>query len=305
MFLMKKIIKKIIKLYLSKIDQKILSFFKEKKIYLSLCDIGSMGGIQKKWILFEKLIKFHDFEPQSDSSLKNKYVLSNKNDLDLELNITKKLQCSSVLEPNFEYLKKFKSVDRFEVLKKEKFKTITFDKFYADKNLDFIKIDCEGHEFEILQGAKEYLNKKYVLGLEVECEFFQLRFNQALFWDIKDYLEKNGYVFYDFLKIVRWEKDQYSEMGQPQITDALFLKNPEKLIDDFKSNKIGKDIILKYYLILSVFNKSDIIRFINKSLDLNEREYLDFVKQTSKKSNLLNMFRKFSRKIEMLFSREI
>ena len=305
MFLMKKIIKKIIKLYLSKIDQKILSFFKEKKIYLSLCDIGSMGGIQKKWILFEKLIKFYDFEPQSDSSLKNKYVLSNKNDLDLELNITKKLQCSSVLEPNFEYLKKFKSVDRFEVLKKEKFKTITFDKFYADKNLDFIKIDCEGYEFEILQGAKEYLNKKYVLGLEVECEFFQLRFNQALFWDIKDYLEKNGYVFYDFLKIVRWEKDQYSEMGQPQITDALFLKKPEKLIDDFKSNKIGKDTILKYYLILSVFNKSDIIRFINKSLDLNEREYLDFVKQTSKKSNLLNMFRIFSRKIEMLFSREI
>tara|TARA_B100000287_G_C20601682_1_gene768339 strand:- start:335 stop:1252 length:918 start_codon:yes stop_codon:yes gene_type:complete len=305
MFLMKKIIKKIIKSYLSKNDQKILNFFLEKKIYLNLCDIGSLGGMQKKWKLFEKLINFYDFEPQADVSSKNKFVLSNENNLDVDLNITKKLQCSSVLEPNINHLKRFKSVDRFEILKKEKFKTITFDEFYADKNLDFIKIDCEGYEFEILQGAQEYLNKKYVLGLEVECEFFQLRSNQALFWDIKNYLEKKGYIFYDFLKIIRWEKDQYSEMGQPQITDALFLKNPEKLIDDFKDEKIGKDVILKYYLILSVFNKSDLIRYINKSLDFNEKKYLDFVKQTSAKSNLLNKFRQLSRKIEMLFGREI
>ena len=147
---------------------------------------------------------------------------------------------------------------------------VSFDKDLLIKvfKIDFLKIDTEGYEFEILQGAKEYLNKKYVLGLEVECEFFQLRLNQALFWDIKNYLEKNGYVFYDFLKIVRWEKDQYSEMGQPQITDALFLKNPEKLIDDFKSNKIGKDVILikatrmaKEAIIFSIPDPHSIIRF--------------------------------------------
>ena len=104
---------------------------------------------------------------------------------------------------------------------------------------------------------------------------------------------------YEFLGILKNSK-KYIRRGTNKCT-----KNPEKLIDDFKSNKIGKDVILKYYLILSVFNKSDIIRFINKSLNFNEREYLDFVKQSSKKSNLLNKFRQFSRRIEMLFSREI
>ena len=301
MFLMRKLIKQIINLYLSKFDRKILNFFLEKKIILNLCDIGSMGGLQRKWKLFEELIYFYGFEPQENKNL----VLSSKSNLEVELNITKKLQCSSVLEPNFEYLKKFQSIERFKVIKKEKYKTIKFDEFYKDKDIDFIKIDCEGYELEILRGAQEYLDKKYVLGLEVECEFFKLRSDQPLFWDIKNFLEKNHFIFYDFLKMIRWEKDQYSEIGQPQITDALFLKDPDKIIEDFKNKKIDEKVILKYFLILSVFNKSDIIRYIKKCLNLNHQKYIDFTNLISKKKIILNKFKKYSRKIEMLFYREI
>jgi FkbM family methyltransferase len=296
--------KKLIKLYLNKFDKKILDFFIAEDTKLNLCDIGSIGGIQKKWKFFEKLINFHGFEPQ-DISKNGNFVLSNVSDKNVDLKITRKLQCSSVLEPNFKYLNKFHSSERFEILRKEKFKTITFDRYYTDKKFDFIKIDCEGYELEILQGANKYLENEYVLGLEVECEFFQLRTNQALFWDIKKYLENKDYIFYDFMKIIRWEKDQYTESGQPQITDALFLKNPDKIIDDFEKKKINLDVVLKYYLILTVYNKIDLIRYLNKNLNLNQKNYLEFIKQVTKKMNIINKFRLYNRRFEMLFNREI
>ena len=40
--------KKLIKLYLNKFDKKILDFFIAEDTKLNLCDIGSIGGIQKK-----------------------------------------------------------------------------------------------------------------------------------------------------------------------------------------------------------------------------------------------------------------
>ena len=43
-------------------------------------------------------------------------------------------------------------------LKKKIVKTITLDKYLNEnkiKNIDLIKIDTEGHEFEILKGLKE------------------------------------------------------------------------------------------------------------------------------------------------------
>ena len=72
-----------------------------------------------------------------------------------------------------------------------------------------------------------------------------------------------------------------------------------------KKKKINLDVVLKYYLILTVYNKIDLIRYLNKNLNLNQKNYLEFIKQVTKKMNIINKFRLYNRRFEMLFNREI
>ena len=47
------------------------------------------------------------------------------------------------------------------IIRSEKVKTITLDHFFEKKRLkiDLLKIDTEGHEYQVLQGAKKLLKK--------------------------------------------------------------------------------------------------------------------------------------------------
>ena len=59
---------------------------------------------------------------------------------------------------------------------------------------DIIKIDVEGHEFEVLKGARKLLlAKKPLLSLELHPGLLQQRGASAL--AIAEYLEKAGYAF--------------------------------------------------------------------------------------------------------------
>ena len=72
----------------------------------------------------------------------------------------------------------------------------------------------------------------------MECEFFQLRKDQKLFYDVMKLLNDNNFEFTDFLVIHRWERDKFRFTGQPQHSDLLFLKKPEQIIKEFNEKKL-------------------------------------------------------------------
>ena len=58
-------------------------------------------------------------------------------------------------------------------LKKKKIKMIKFDNLNIGKKVSFVKIDAEGHDFEVIQGFKKTINKyKPVLLIEYNLENF-------------------------------------------------------------------------------------------------------------------------------------
>lgn len=85
--------------------------------------------------------------------------------------------------------------DPNEVVRQE---TVSIDEL-IDKDLappDVIKIDVEGHEFEVLKGAKKLLHaRKPLLSIELHPGLLARRGTSAL--DIARYLEQAGYVFRD------------------------------------------------------------------------------------------------------------
>lgn len=92
-------------------------------------------------------------------------------------------------------------------------KTMSIDEL-IEKNLDppdIIKIDVEGHELDVLLGAKKLLlAKKPLLSIEVHPDLLALRGTSGL--AIAEYLEDAGYVFRD-TDLKRVTKDYFKHQN--------------------------------------------------------------------------------------------
>jgi FkbM family methyltransferase len=62
-------------------------------------------------------------------------------------------------------------------------------------SIDLLKIDTEGYDLEVLKGAIEVIEAKLPKIVITEVFFVPYRQDQAYFWDIAAFMEKNGYHF--------------------------------------------------------------------------------------------------------------
>jgi len=295
----KKIIKNILKKFLCSENNKIEKILKDFNCNFTLLDIGAAGGIHKRWSIIENIINVFCVEPQPESFSKIKNIKFNKIDkiFDKEKNLKKKLyltnknDTSSLLLPNVDYLQKFKNYSRFELKKTLELNTTTIDHEFEKTELDFVKIDVEGYHLNILEGSKKKLDN--ILGLEVEVELQDIRLGQPDFYKVLNFLKGYNFEMHDILNIIRWKRDSYQYTGQPHTCDLFFLKTPEFIIDEFQKGTIKEEKIFKYLIILSIYNRSDLISLINnkisnkltKQTQINDLEVL--IKNKDKKINLL------------------
>lgn len=261
--------------YLRKENYKIKKIIYGFEIDLDILDVGATGGIQKKWGLIKKILNVSLVDAIESSVFgNNKFkslniipkLFSSAAGKNIKFNIAKYELCSSVSEPNFDHLNRYKgkinffNAESFKTIKQIEMETETIDRYFFNNNLDFIKIDAEGHHYEILKGASNTLER--VLGLEIECEFFQLRKNQKVFSNVVDLMEEHNFEFIDFLNIHKWERNQFRFTGQPQHSDVLFLRRPEDIVKKFNNNTISESMLLKYITIISIYNRADLLKYI-------------------------------------------
>ena len=95
---------------------------------------------------------------------------------------------------------------------------------------EFVKLDTQGAEYEILQGAKRCLDERTVAVI-AETAFLEQYSGQKLFSEIELFMRQRGFTFYGFLSLhLRSCKqlDKVRHMGKERafFIDALFLKDP-------------------------------------------------------------------------------
>ena len=183
---------------------------------LIIVDIGASGGIHERWRQYGAGIKTILFEPdyeefeklvskKSENSLVINSALVEKSKI-VDFNICKKQEVSSIYTPNQHLLDRYEDSERFNIERTVSLEADSLDNLLQKENIneiDFIKIDTQGSELDILKGATNFYEN--LIGLEVEVEFIELYYKQPLFSEVNSFIESKGFSLID-LKRYFWKR---------------------------------------------------------------------------------------------------
>lgn len=189
---------------------------------LVILDCGARyGGEKARWANASNSIVVYGFEPDvaecarlnsllppSDRSKYYPICLGDKSDTTREFFVTQQRDSSSLYCPATARLARLKQggptqfVRTQDVLKPvltNEVTTTTLDDWAKAENIedvDFLKIDVQGAELDVLKGGQDILKKS--VALEVEVEFSEIYENQPLFADVDRFLREQGFTFFNF-----------------------------------------------------------------------------------------------------------
>jgi hypothetical protein len=166
---------------------------------------------------------------------------------------------TSLYKPRKDTLAFFNGFTQFgQVLDVEEIQTSRLDDLDAVPQLDFIKMDTQGAELEILRHAQA--RTADCLGMQLEVSFIGLYEDQPSFGEIDTFMRDTGYVPHCFLDVKRWSiaptifDNNFRVPGnQLMEADVVYIKDPVRL------DRIS-DVQLKKFAVLAhcAFNSLDL-----------------------------------------------
>ncbi|MDB0032232.1 FkbM family methyltransferase [Alphaproteobacteria bacterium] len=250
---------------------------------INVVDIGARYGIHPSWKGVECKINFNLFETDKlecqilkkkyleykNVKIFNKAVSNNKKPITINQLTNPAMSTSKKrlnVSPLFWGIRK----NQLKIENKYKVSSVTLnDVFVSSGYIDFIKIDTEGSEFEILEKYDHY---NELLGIRSEVNFtnvFQEEDNKDSFSKLNELMLSKKFILLNldyngqgepFLDMVDLKK----RYGILQTTDAVWIKNLDQI------NKMTPINKLKLSVFLFKNNAPDIAIWILKSLKLYE-----------------------------------
>lgn len=145
------------------------------------------------------------------------------------------------------------------------------------KEINFLKIDIDSNDHEVLYGADKLLSNDKLFGIQIEVDFIKPKgFKFRNFTEVIRYLNHKGYNLHNFISS-RYSSEYlptkylYSfpgpnENGTPLSGDLVFFKN----FDEFFLKKLNFDDCLKLLRLLEIYNQNHIaIELINKTFSID------------------------------------
>jgi FkbM family methyltransferase len=183
-------------------------------------DIGARWGFQEHWKRLGSFVRLIgvDADEQEVQSLNNANqgkefipkVLGSKNDYG-EFHITQDPACGSLYPPDEKLIRSRPSMQVTNLISTEKVEITTLDNWAQTKHIpkvDFIKLDVQGAELDVLMGAEKTLQT--VRMLEVEVQFNPLYQGVPLFGDVDSFLRKRGFSLWRIKNLCHYGMSEYS-----------------------------------------------------------------------------------------------
>ena len=244
-------------------------------------DVGAQGGFNenifpKKYNDFFSPIMVEPIKDESDKLKKENYKVISKglwsNNCVKKLYIMKKrLGSSSLYKPNKDayalYDLKKKNYSSFEVSNEIDIECTTIKESLNNlniKKLDFLKIDTQGAEIEILKGLGNYLP----LLLKIEVQIVPMYENIPDWSELINHLYKLNYM------TCEWEEIGNHATHSPVEMDMLFIPN--------YLNHAGKELIMsrknKFISLMLIFGQIKLLQIISTKLNFSETPEIEKLK---------------------------
>ena len=256
---------------------------------LTLVDVGASGGISPLWRSHRRYLRVIGFEPdiraykilkkQQNRSMHFFNIGLHRQRGDFSFYSTRSQECSSFFLPNHPLLGRFHNPERLDIVKEKKIECRSLDEILAEADLtdvDFIKMDTQGSELAILEGAEKILADS-VFGLEIEVAFAEIYKGQPLFADVDQFVRLKGFDLID-LCTTSWKHSIDMSLGfakgRVMWADTLYLRGPQKMREILK-NMDDRLALSKLMRALSVCQLYGFFDYAIELLDIAASDLID------------------------------
>lgn len=250
-------------------------------LQIVLADIGSAGGLHRRWSALRNHVTAILFDPldQSTGSDRDRYfpvaIAGSKGQA--LLHVTRRISMSSTLLPNKALLGRFwDKPGHTTIVKTLEVPTDTLDNVMQSNGiaLDAIKVDVQGGEYEILAGARAAFANSLFLA-EVEVSFFERYAGLRTFGDVVALMRESNFDLIDVGRLKRYRYRNSFGIVNPSLgmgdwagrlafCDALFMLNDDALLERVAGDNPfgGPELALKAILAALAYGKADLAAWI-------------------------------------------
>jgi FkbM family methyltransferase len=224
----------------------------------SVIDAGARYGLHPTWAELRGLVDFHMFEMdgeeaarlerkyKSDTRIKIYPIALYSRDETLRFRVSEHQALNSVFASNQTLLEKNDYMLReFAVNQERAVEARSVDSLFKDVDIHFMKLDVEGAEFELLQGARHKLSDS-VLGIRSEVLFAPIYEGAPLFGDLNHLLLAEGFELLNFDYTGAGNKSgRYTlpgRYGKLLSSDAVWIVGNDRLFAA-KGERLPRDVI--------------------------------------------------------------
>ena len=186
---------------------------------INIVDVGARGGLNIKLNSSNFLINKFLFEPDKEECKKlqmqtkdqagvTSYIFPTglgSREESRPLFITNDPACSSIYEPIDELSQKYTELNCIKSVGQEIVHLTTLDiwsKEIGIQYIDYLKLDTQGSELDILKGGVEILDQTSLI--EIEVEFSEIYHGQPLFADIDIFMRSKGFFLWRLNNLVHY-----------------------------------------------------------------------------------------------------
>jgi len=268
----------------------------DKNLKTTVIDAGGRYGIHPTWKSFTGELEYHLFEPDplESARLIKKYehrslgvkvidqaLAENNGRLTINIFRNRAMSSSTVRLPVSSLFKEAQREDEVEVVKSIETNAVSIDSYCVNNRLlpDFLKLDTEGNEYHILQGAKKQLQGN-ILGVRCEVSFDYIFEGMPLFSTLHEFmLSQNFYL----LNLDYDGKGDYQNnfvktneaYGILTFTDAVWMRRPNYLFEStYESSGSAEIQVMKYAAFCLMNNASDVA--VSILLEARQKHSMDF-----------------------------
>jgi FkbM family methyltransferase len=214
---------------------------------LVIVDVGAAMGVDARWQPAESLIQFVTFEPDTRSQdyATTARTVNFATGLSAEkgrkaLHMTTFAPASSLYPLNMAQLQDFANREWHESAGSIPIEVDTLNNCLADRpdlRPDFMKVDVEGADLDVLKGASDFLDTT-LMGLQIEVSFIERHKGAPFFGETDAFMREHGFALF-ILSREHWLRHNlvYGANSNPQLIwgDAVYFLKRDQLLERLRT----------------------------------------------------------------------